>query len=186
MPANEVVFTEALTCLEPDAPDIGLAVSPARSTRVLRLTVLAGGGIADERALLAEADISESFPGEAMRLGCRKCEVNEFSLLISMMSQHRANTAPRSTIAIVVLSIDLSLIECSAVNKRLNKRSTGRRPELEFNAASFVLPITCLETSTDHLMSADFVPPQSWQWLRRTILISPYILCLHSSGRRRV
>lgn len=102
VPANEVALTEALACLELDTPGIGLTVSPARSTRVLRLAVLAGGGIADKRALLAEADISESFPGEGIRLGCRKCEMKEFSLLVSMMSQHRANTAPRSTIAIVV------------------------------------------------------------------------------------
>ena len=68
---------------------VGLTSSPPRSARVLRFNGFeVGGGIDvdDERALLAEADISTSLPGEGLRLGCGSCEGNyithgQFSVL---------------------------------------------------------------------------------------------------------
>ena len=61
------VIDVALTCefvgFELGGTGAGLAISPARSAKVLRLSVLDGGGIAVERALVAEADISKSLPG---------------------------------------------------------------------------------------------------------------------------
>ena len=49
----------------------GFAVSPARSTNVLRGSPLAGGGIPERRALVADADISWSLLGEEILLGGR-------------------------------------------------------------------------------------------------------------------
>lgn len=65
---------------EVEGAGTGLTGSPPRSVRVLRLRGFGGGGsmeLFDERALLAEADISTSLLGEeGMRLGCRSCEGN--------------------------------------------------------------------------------------------------------------
>lgn len=50
--------------LVPGGAGAALPGSPARSTRVLRLRELPGGGIAVERALVSDADISNSLlPG---------------------------------------------------------------------------------------------------------------------------
>lgn len=65
-PAIEVALTQALTGLEPGGAGAGLAVSPARSTRVFRFSGFVGGGIAVERVLIADADMSESLPGVGM------------------------------------------------------------------------------------------------------------------------
>ena len=58
------------------AAGAGLDVSPARSARVLRFNTLPGGGIAIERALVAAADISNSFLGDRILVGGRMPEVN--------------------------------------------------------------------------------------------------------------
>lgn len=66
----KVVFAAALTDREFECAGLGLYSSPPVSTRVLRPGRFAGGGgIDDERALLADADISRSFCIEGIRLG---------------------------------------------------------------------------------------------------------------------
>ena len=75
-PAIDVALTWALTCLELGGAGAGLALSPARSTRVLRFSLFGGGGICVERALVSEADISESLLGDIILLGGRRCEMN--------------------------------------------------------------------------------------------------------------
>jgi len=65
-PAIDVALTNVLAGLELVGAGPCLAVSPARSAKVFRLSALAGGAIAVERALVAEADISKSFPGVGM------------------------------------------------------------------------------------------------------------------------
>jgi len=62
-PATPVARTYALTGLELGGTGAALAGSPARSMRVLRLRVLPGGGMAVERVLVADADISHSLLG---------------------------------------------------------------------------------------------------------------------------
>ena len=57
-PAIEVALTEEFTGRQLEGPVSGLAVSPARSAKVLRESPFAGGGIAVKRALVAELDIS--------------------------------------------------------------------------------------------------------------------------------
>ncbi len=67
----------ALTCLELGGAGLGRLGSPPRSVRVFRFNGFDGGGAMDEeRALLAEADISISLPGEGILLGGRRCEGN--------------------------------------------------------------------------------------------------------------
>lgn len=75
-PAIDVARTYAVTGLELGGAGAALEVSPARSARVLRFKVFPGGSIAEERALVAEADISNSFPGVGIWLGGRSPEVN--------------------------------------------------------------------------------------------------------------
>ena len=64
--------------LELGGPGAGLKGSPARSVSVFLFKPPGGGGniFAVVLALLADAVMSPSFPGEGMRLGCRRCEVN--------------------------------------------------------------------------------------------------------------
>lgn len=79
MPAIDVALTWALTGRELGGAGAVLPVgSPARSANVFRLRVFmfCGGGIAIVRAFVAEADISNSLPGDTILLGGRKCEVN--------------------------------------------------------------------------------------------------------------
>lgn len=74
-PAIEVALICELTGLELGGAGVGLTGSPARSARVLRLRRLfPGGGMAVERALMAGADISKSFPGVGIWLGGRMPE----------------------------------------------------------------------------------------------------------------
>lgn len=63
VPVIVVARTCVFTGLELGAAGAGLAQSPPRSTRVLRFRALPGGGIAVERALVADTDISNSLPG---------------------------------------------------------------------------------------------------------------------------
>ena len=63
-------------CLEAGGTGAGLNVSPPFSARVFRLSVLAGGGIVDILALLADALISPSLSGERIRVGGRSWETN--------------------------------------------------------------------------------------------------------------
>ena len=67
-----------VTGLELGGPGAGLVGSPARSWSVFLFKPPGGGGniFAVVLALLADTVISVSFPGECMRLGCRRCEVN--------------------------------------------------------------------------------------------------------------
>lgn len=79
MPAIDVALTWALTGRELGGAGAGLPVgSPARSANVFRLRIFmfGGGGIAIVRAFVAEADISNSLPGDTILLGGRKCEVS--------------------------------------------------------------------------------------------------------------
>jgi len=62
-PVIAVARTYAFPGLELGGAGLGLVYSPPRSTRVLRFRALTGGGIAVERALVADADISNSLPG---------------------------------------------------------------------------------------------------------------------------
>ena len=82
-PAKEDAFPAPLTGLELGAAGAILARSPTTSTRVLRSKLFGGGAIADERALLADADISKSFPGDGIWLGCRNLEGN-YSITIKL------------------------------------------------------------------------------------------------------
>jgi hypothetical protein len=63
VPVRAVARTYAFAGLKLGGTGASLACSPARSARVLRFNVLPGGCIAVERALVADADISNSFPG---------------------------------------------------------------------------------------------------------------------------
>lgn len=80
-PVIDVALTWALTGREPGGAGAGLPVgSPARSANVFRLRAFCGGGIADVRAFVADADISNILHGDGILFGGRKCEVNELSL----------------------------------------------------------------------------------------------------------
>ena len=67
-----------VTGLELGGPGAGLEGSPARSVSVFLFKPPGGGGniFAVLLALLADTVISPSLPGEGMRLGCRRCEMN--------------------------------------------------------------------------------------------------------------
>lgn len=78
-PAIDVALTCALIGRELGGAGAGLPLgSPARSAKVFRLRVftVGGGGIGIVRAFVAEADISDSLPGDRSLLGGRRCEVN--------------------------------------------------------------------------------------------------------------
>ena len=78
-PVMDVALKWALIGRELGGAGAGLPLgSPARSAKVFRLWVFVfcGGGIAVVRALVAEADISDSLPGDRILLGKGKCEGN--------------------------------------------------------------------------------------------------------------
>lgn len=78
-PAIDVALTLELIRRELGGAGADLPLgSPARSAKVFRLRVFVfcGGGIAVVRAFVADADISNSLPGDTILLGGRKCEVN--------------------------------------------------------------------------------------------------------------
>lgn len=78
-PAIDVASTAALTGRELGGAGAGLGASPARSASVFRFKVPVpggGGSIDEDRTLLTDAETSSNLPGDRIRLGWRKCEVN--------------------------------------------------------------------------------------------------------------
>ena len=95
-PAKDVALMCEFIGREPGGGPAGLVVSPARSINVLRGGPLAGGGMEDKRALVAEADISLSLPGEGILLGGRIWEMNCISYCQSGSCQCLALSIPDS------------------------------------------------------------------------------------------
>jgi len=75
-PAIVVALTAELTGRELGGAGVGLETSPAVSANVFRFKAPEGGGNIVDLALLTEAVTSTSFPGEGMRLGCRRWDTN--------------------------------------------------------------------------------------------------------------